>query len=101
MADFALAWNAGASQPVSGFLTKGVCSCTVVESVCLLVEGKSRASYSTIFLMFPLNILPPILRVLYILAIPVPVCDLHYKSVLLVYHLFYFAYDVFCHENFK
>lgn len=39
VAGLALAWSAGASQLVSGFPTKGVCTRLGFESVCLLVEG--------------------------------------------------------------
>lgn len=51
LADFMLAWNAGALYLVSGFLTKGTRPYIDVELVSLLQETGSGALYSAIFLM--------------------------------------------------
>lgn len=48
---FVLARGVGTFHLVSGFLTKGIDPCPVVESSCLHREGPFRASSSTILLM--------------------------------------------------
>ena len=50
---FTLAQGTRASHLVSGFLTKGMDLCIVIEMVCLWGGRESSASYFIIFLILP------------------------------------------------